>query len=535
MIGTCQCATGAFTLVRVAALYRKAGEGEGVEKGHNPIERYTREVNSGQEELGKGLGDDRYLTVQIFTNGWKVAYCALAVTETRCPGTFKDKLIQFRRWGLTTIANQIDALNLAPSITSSNTGISWIYFIYFGINFFATFLIPSTVIVWLSGSLSYVFNLDYWTALSLTILPIIIYSIVLYIFSIDFQNDPAARKSRKRDIQIEVSVVLGCLYAIGMAAALVGIFVKIWEDLRKPEYYITYDTYFNTTLNSTVTVEVNVSKPAYKLEDPADIFFLGLTGIFMSAGIIHGIGDFLVVIYGGLSYFFLIPWTQVLAVMFALANVMDVSWGTRETSTNEKEVLLFNYYKLPKKIQGALLYFGFETDDLKAPEEFTSLQNHIGEEVNKQLVFRRELYFFRSIRNLENSIEKLAKKVKEQKAKSEEGRELKDGKSEEDRAVERAASDMYSGAKQTVVREKISLEDIPKVIYHDVQLPKNSSFATSVLHALLPFKDVQYFFTTKATLFDTLADLERKEFLNHLLDNSPFTSLMSEDPTKFAE
>ena len=111
------------------------------------------------------VGEDRWLSTLIIQQGYYIVYCSAADSMTYCPETFKEYFNQRRRWIPSTIANLIDFLKDHRHILKVNKRLTWFFVIYIFINFLASLLGPSTILLMLADT----FQVGFGTKINLII------------------------------------------------------------------------------------------------------------------------------------------------------------------------------------------------------------------------------------------------------------------------------------------------------------------------------------------------------------------------------
>jgi len=298
VLGSVLCSPGCFSLVRIAALYRKSGENM---DGENPaIETYAQEVESAMDVLKFDQGEDRMLSTLIIKNGWRLQYCAGAEADTFCPGGFGDFFKQRRRWISSTLANLYFLIASGGEIVKTNASVSPPYMLYTAGVFASSVFGPATVILIVIGGMQYAFqagnNFAYAFGLGLPVG----YGALMWLFNLDMEGDTPRKKSKKIDIQVGAAFVLCAFYALLMGAVIIGIIGAI------------------------------IQEPV----GPSAIFLYVMIGAFVVTSTLHG--EFWLLTYGGVYLFFL-PTMYLILIMFAMGNMHDQAWGTRDNNSGSKE------------------------------------------------------------------------------------------------------------------------------------------------------------------------------------------------------
>jgi len=298
VFGTVLCSPGCFSLVRIAALYRRSGED--MDGEHCAIEPYAKEVESAMDVLKFDQGEDRMLSTLIIKNGWRLQYCAGAHAGTFCPEGFGDFFKQRRRWISSTLANLYYLIAESGDIVKVNTSVSPPFVIYTAGTFASSIFGPATVILIVIGGMAYAFFITGKWAIILGVGLPLGYALICLVFNLDMESDTPRKKSKKIDIQIAAAFILCALYALLMAAVMIGV----------------------------------AGQMVISLSGPDSIFLLSLVGTFFVTATLHG--EFWLLIYGFIYLFFL-PTMYLILIMFAVANTHDQSWGTRDNVGGSKE------------------------------------------------------------------------------------------------------------------------------------------------------------------------------------------------------
>ena len=105
-------------------------------------------------------GEDRWLSTLIIQQGYYIVYSSAADSFTYCPETFKEYFNQRRRWIPSTMANLIDFLKDYRHILRVNQRFTWLFVLYIFINFVASLLGPSTVLLMLADTFQVGFGMS---------------------------------------------------------------------------------------------------------------------------------------------------------------------------------------------------------------------------------------------------------------------------------------------------------------------------------------------------------------------------------------
>ncbi|XP_052706396.1 chitin synthase-like isoform X2 [Crassostrea angulata] len=273
MFGCVLCSPGCFSLFRVKALM-----------DDNVMRTYATLPTEARHFLQYDQGEDRWLCTLMLQQGYKIEYCAAAEAITFAPEDFKEFFNQRRRWMPSTMANILDLLQSYARTTKVNSNISYFYVFYQIILFLSSVLGPSTVLLALESAIASVFGVEPWVAYLLTYGPTILFIFICL--------------KAKTNTQLNIAIVLSAVYALLMMAVFVGTLVSIASE----GWYT-----------------------------PTGMFFYILVGTFIIAGLLHPheFGDLL----WGVLYFICIPAGYLFLIIYAICNLNNVSWGTRENKT----------------------------------------------------------------------------------------------------------------------------------------------------------------------------------------------------------
>nr|XP_034330196.1 chitin synthase chs-2 isoform X2 [Crassostrea gigas] len=273
MFGCVLCSPGCFSLFRVKALM-----------DDNVMRTYATLPTKAKHFLQYDQGEDRWLCTLMLQQGYRIEYCAAAEAITFAPEDFKEFFNQRRRWMPSTMANIWDLLKSYARTTRINPNISYFYVFYQSILLFSSVLGPSTVLLALESAIGSVFGVAPSVAYLLTYGPTILFLIICL--------------KAKTDTQLNIAIALSAVYALLMMAVLVGTLVAIASE----GWYT-----------------------------PTGMFFYILVGTFIIAGLLHPheLGDLLC----GVVYFICIPAGYLFLIIYAICNLNNVSWGTRENKT----------------------------------------------------------------------------------------------------------------------------------------------------------------------------------------------------------
>ncbi|XP_022241118.1 uncharacterized protein LOC106458718 [Limulus polyphemus] len=277
MIGCVLCSPGCFSLFRAKALM-----------DDNVMRKYTTKSEDPLHYVQYDQGEDRWLCTLMLQRGYRVEYSAASDAYTHCPEGFGEFYTQRRRWAPSTMANIMDLLGDYKRTVEINDNISVPYIIYQAMLMVGTVLGPGTIFLMLVGAMVAAFKISNWTSFGANIIPILFFIFICFVAN--------------NNIQILIAQIFSSAYALLMMAVLVGTSIQLSED---------------------------------GIGSPSSIFLIGLSSSFFIAAVIHP-QEFWCVVPGFL-YFISVPSMYLLLILYSLANLNVVSWGTREVQTKKSK------------------------------------------------------------------------------------------------------------------------------------------------------------------------------------------------------
>ncbi|VDI44578.1 chitin synthase [Mytilus galloprovincialis] len=303
VFGCVLCSPGCFSLFRAKALM-----------DDNIMRTYASMPTEPKHYLQYDQGEDRWLCTLMLQQGYRIEYCAAAEAVTFAPEEFREFFNQRRRWMPSTMANILDLLISYKRTTRNNSNISYLYIFYQWILFLSSILGPSLVLLAMRSAISSVFkdSVSPWVAYLLIYGPTLVFIFICL--------------KCKTQTQLTVAMALSAIYAMFMMAVLVGTIVNIAEE---------------------------------GIFTPTAVFMYVLIGIFLIAGLFHP--HELTDLFWGLLYFVCIPAGYLFLIVYAICNLNNVSWGTRETQTAVLEQQFDGKQRRKKKTEEE---FGVVSEDI---------------------------------------------------------------------------------------------------------------------------------------------------------------------------
>ena len=184
------------------------------------------------------------------------------------------------------MANLIDFIFDYKHILKTNARVTLFYVVYILVNFIASLLGPSTIILMVADTLNVSFEINVWLAYLLAVSPGAFYVWVCL--------------KCKNDMQIKIGAALSSCLGILMVAILVGAISRL--------------------LNQSPV-------------NPSSLILYTLVIIFLIAGVLHPREFFC--LFPGILYFISLPAAFILLNIYSFANLNNVSWGTREIANKQ--------------------------------------------------------------------------------------------------------------------------------------------------------------------------------------------------------
>ncbi|XP_076451581.1 uncharacterized protein LOC143287463 isoform X2 [Babylonia areolata] len=303
-LGSVLCAPGCFSVYRCRALA-------------HVLPKYCKKVQTAFDFLTKDMGEDRWLCTLLVQCGWRIEYCAASENSTNCPGSFDEFYKQRRRWIASTLANLMLILREWRQLTLLNDRVPHIFIVYQALLLFSSLIGPSTIMLVVSGGLSYAWVMNPIATVVVQLLACIAFSVVCVYTS--------------QKTQLTVAKLYTFLYAVVMTAVVVGTAVQIVDDINQPtagqgpSSPPTNRTVVSTTLPPDLHISVDLPVSMTTL------YFAGLVGIFFIAGLLHP-REFVCLVYG-VWYLPCLPSAYLVLTLYSVCNITDDSWGTREEAT----------------------------------------------------------------------------------------------------------------------------------------------------------------------------------------------------------
>ncbi|XP_050419442.1 chitin synthase chs-2-like, partial [Patella vulgata] len=271
MLGCVLCSPGCFSLFRGSALM-----------DDNVMRKYTTPPTEARHYVQYDQGEDRWLCTLLLQQGYRVEYAAASDSYTFAPEGFYEFYNQRRRWTPSTMANILDLLMTWTATTKKNEDISWLYMFYQTSLLTFSIITPGTIFLLVLGALRTAYeDIPLYGALILNLIPVCIFVFLCL--------------KAPSKYQLAFAGILSIFYSLLMMLVLVGLIKQVGD---------------------------------YGFCSVTTIFMTTVASIFIVAAFLHP-QEFTCILHGFL-YFLTIPSMSMLLVIYSLANLHNVSWGTRE-------------------------------------------------------------------------------------------------------------------------------------------------------------------------------------------------------------
>ncbi|KAL8586378.1 hypothetical protein ACOMHN_022993 [Nucella lapillus] len=276
VIGSVMCCPGCFSLYRAQAI-------------EDVVHHYSQPTTRAGHVFTKDTGEDRWMCTLMMLRGWKLHYSSQAVNSTYCPDTVTEFIKQRRRWILSDFANSFLVFRNLPRLMRSNGCFSFMYALYLVQLFIIVIFSPGTTVVMLTVGVELLTGAPYHVTTPVLAMVFVLYGLACCLLS--------------PKVQIRVTKVAIVVVGLSMAAVVIAAGVYVLIDMIKA---LTHG---------------GLSLMEHYL-------LLALTGSVLYAALMHPRECHLLIF--GLVYLFYFPAMYMLLPLYALCNIVDQSWGTRD-------------------------------------------------------------------------------------------------------------------------------------------------------------------------------------------------------------
>nr|KAG5706142.1 hypothetical protein BaRGS_025764 [Batillaria attramentaria] len=238
----------------------------------------------------KDTGEDRWMATLMMINGWRLRYSAFADNTTYCPDTFQEFFKQRRRWILSDIANLILVVQNMPRLLRNNECFSFVYLVYLFNMFMNNVITPGTAIVMITAGMELVFEVPYiYTTPPMAAL----------VYAYAFMCTRASTHVQGM-VTSALTVFLGSIF----------VSVAVWGSYKIVDGMVS-----------------ELSKGHFQFQQ--HYIILMLTVSLLYAALSHPRESYQIAY--GMAYLFIFPAMHLLLPIYSIANIIDQSWGTRDS------------------------------------------------------------------------------------------------------------------------------------------------------------------------------------------------------------
>jgi chitin synthase len=304
VLGSVTCVPGCFSMFRIEAI-------------KTVLATYRSDVEEANEFLKKDMGEDRWLSTILVEAGWRLEYCAAADNETHCPVSFDEFFNQRRRWIPSTMVNLGQLCSHGNKISNGNDSVSRLFILFQAVMLFSSIINPSTVILIISAGLAVAYDIDEVPLVATLLVVSAVYGGICLVFT--------------QKVQLYVAKFLTFLFAILMGSVIVGILVQTVRSFSDLDRGPSSDS------NSTASPSSSAS------DIPISTWYsLGLAATYLAAAALHPF-EFHCVLQS-LWYLLCLPSGYLLLIIYAICNLDDQNWGTRESKSEGKDQSPWNRF-----------------------------------------------------------------------------------------------------------------------------------------------------------------------------------------------
>ncbi|XP_066270277.1 uncharacterized protein [Branchiostoma lanceolatum] len=298
VLGSVLCCPGCFSVYRAEALREALGT-------------YAGGVSEAREFLMKDMGEDRWLCTLMVSNGWRLEYTAVSEDSTYCPEEFAEFYNQRRRWGPSTVANQVELLEKYFGNEMRRDSVSFLFMVYQGLLFFSGLIGPATCILIIAGGMQF-FNYHNGSASAqaVSITTVVVLSLVSLLYGM-------ICLCTSQKFQLRMAMFLSLCFAVLMTLVLVSLI----EDTV---------VQFRCMIEGSNVSSSCIAGESGESYTPSisTLYFLALVGMYVITGLVH-FTEFPNLLYG-VVYFLSLPTGYILLTLYSVCNLTDRTWGTRE-------------------------------------------------------------------------------------------------------------------------------------------------------------------------------------------------------------
>eukprot|EP00058_Branchiostoma_floridae_P005336 XP_002590824.1 hypothetical protein BRAFLDRAFT_90042 [Branchiostoma floridae] len=245
-LGTVLCCPGCFSVYRCSAV-------------RECVSTYATKTEVAKDFLMKDMGEDRWLCTLMVERGKRLVYTSIAEDSTFVPESFDEFFNQRRRWGPSTVANQIELLRKWKRGDINNSSVSFLFMLYQLLLFFSFLIGPATAILIASGGLDFYLSGSFPLEATIAIM-----SILTFLFGFICLR-------YKQDTQLKWAKALGSLFGVVMIMVMVALVEKIVKTVVD---FVDSGSIAAPGTNSTFGIEEgDLDRDTYILATDADVKF----------------------------------------------------------------------------------------------------------------------------------------------------------------------------------------------------------------------------------------------------------------------
>ncbi|XP_062583461.1 uncharacterized protein LOC134245205 [Saccostrea cucullata] len=291
IIGSVMCCPGCFSLYRFEAI-------------SDIIETFSEPTNSMLDVFTKDNGEDRWMCTLMMKEGWNLRYSYHGKNTTFCPEETEEFMKQRRRWLLSDFANAAVVARNLPQLMRNNTAFTMVYALYILQLFVVMVLYPGSTIMMLALGFELVTSCPLLVNAGLLSLACLLYCILQI----------SSWQTHKKLI---VSKILILLFGFLTVYVFIATSVLIVEDIRE-------DIQFG------------------KITHIENLVLVGVVVVYLYSSLLHPLE--LHLLSTGIVYLFYLPLLNILLPLYAVCNIVDQTWGTRD----DQKATVPRILRLPK-------------------------------------------------------------------------------------------------------------------------------------------------------------------------------------------
>ncbi|XP_063420412.1 uncharacterized protein LOC134705620 [Mytilus trossulus] len=280
IIGSVMCCPGCFSMYKLNAV-------------REIVDEYSRPVENMEDIFTKDNGEDRWMCTLLMLKGWKLRYSSNARNTTFCPEDTYEFMKQRRRWLLSDYANAILVIRKLKALLSTNDAFSVLYAFFLVEIFLIMVLYPGSTIVMMCLGLELATGVSVIFATPVTVAIVVAYCLMLL-------------SKVSPTVQLIMTKILIMVFGAGTVYVFVASTVIIFKDLAEG----FQDGHF---------------------EHAEGILVMLMFGSYIYGAMLYPTDIWILIT--GVVYLFFIPFMNMILPLYAMCNIVDQSWGTRDNQT----------------------------------------------------------------------------------------------------------------------------------------------------------------------------------------------------------